>query len=95
MRLAHSDRKLITETVRNMLGPDTVVRLFGSRLDDARRGGDIDLLVEVPQPLHQRVMTACRLAARLERALDGRRVDVLLSDPPAHTAIAGASRRKT
>jgi predicted nucleotidyltransferase len=91
MRLANADRNLITETVRTILGPDAVVRLFGSRLDDGRRGGDIDLFVEVSTPLTQRVMTACRLAAQLERALDGRRVDVLLSDPltpqsPVHRA---------
>jgi len=91
MRLPEAHRNLITQTARELLGPNVVVRLFGSRLDDARRGGDIDLLVEVPRPLSQRVLTACQLAARLERALDGRKVDVLLADPstvesPVHRA---------
>lgn len=81
MRLSQTDRNLITQTARELLGADAVVRLFGSRLDDARRGGDIDLLVDVPRPLGERVMTACRLAAHLERALEGRKVDVLLVDP--------------
>ena len=34
-----------TETIRSVAGPDVKVWLFGSCLDDARRGGDLDLLI--------------------------------------------------
>lgn len=37
--------------IHRYLGNDTVVRLFGSRADDARRGGDVDLYVEVAHPV--------------------------------------------
>ncbi|WP_346014459.1 nucleotidyltransferase family protein [Rubrivivax gelatinosus] len=73
------------------LGPQARVRLFGSRIDDSRRGGDIDLLVEVPAPLPDRLRRELELGARLELLLGGRRIDLLLLDPatprqPVHEA---------
>ena len=46
MRLTVDEHGLIREGTRQEIGPDRTVRLFGSRLDDSRRGGDIDWLVE-------------------------------------------------
>lgn len=65
--------------------------MFGSRADNELRGGDVDLLVRSSRPLEHRVWLAARLAARAERVLGGRRVDVLLIDPatplgPVHSA---------
>jgi len=44
MRLPEAERQAILNAVRSE-DPDAVVYLFGSRVDDAARGGDIDLLV--------------------------------------------------
>ncbi|MEW6168136.1 MAG: nucleotidyltransferase domain-containing protein [Pseudomonadota bacterium] len=57
------------------------VRLFGSRTDDAARGGDVDLFVEVSSPIDRPALRSARLAARAIRALGGRRVDVVLAAP--------------
>lgn len=43
MRLAEAQRKVITDTVREV-DPDARLFLFGSRARDQERGGDIDLL---------------------------------------------------
>ena len=48
MRLTPDEAAAIGRAAREAFGPDAIVRLFGSRLDDARRGGDIDLHVQVP-----------------------------------------------
>lgn len=49
MRLAAEQIDHIISATREMLGPQPRVWLFGSRVDDTRLGGDIDLLVEVRQ----------------------------------------------
>ena len=42
MRLDDKTRKIIKSEVANQLGAEAIVRLFGSRVDDTQRGGDID-----------------------------------------------------
>lgn len=46
MRLRERDIAGIRAAAQEIFGGDAVVRLFGSRLDDAARGGDIDLHIE-------------------------------------------------
>jgi len=58
MRLSAASRKTIHDIVCDMPGSGATVRLFGSRVDDAARGGDIDLLVEVDEVLDNRAATA-------------------------------------
>ena len=81
MRLDDNTREIIKSEVVSQLGNGAVVRLFGSRVDDAQRGGDIDLFIEPGQPLAHRVRAECRLAASLFIKLGGRKVDVLIGDP--------------
>ena len=44
MRLSDDEKRSILESVRQK-DPDAQVILYGSRLDDSMKGGDIDLLV--------------------------------------------------
>ena len=57
------------------------MRLFGSRVRDDMRGGDIDLLVECARAVARPVWLAAQITARLQRALGDRRIDVLVIDP--------------
>lgn len=91
MRLSAEQRHALKVHIAHELGADCEVLLFGSRTDDNQRGGDVDLLVRSPRTLQRKVWLAARLAARAERLLGGRRVDVLLIDPataaqPVHAA---------
>ena len=81
MRLDDKTREIIKSEVASQLGVEAVVRLFGSRVDDTQRGGDIDLLIEPGRPLAHRIQAECRLSARLYIKLGGRKVDVLIKDP--------------
>lgn len=81
MRLTPVQVQAIVATARGLAGPKAQVRLFGSRLQDDVRGGDIDLLVDVPEPVDRPIWLAALLTARLQRVLGDRRIDVLLVDP--------------
>lgn len=86
MRLTAAQATTIRRIVREEAGDDVAVRLFGSRLDDNARGGDIDLLVETPHAMPSRVEALCRLEGALVMGLGERKIDVVLKD--ARTAEA-------
>ncbi len=44
MRLKKGEIEAITESIKD-IDRDAKIYLFGSRIDDSRRGGDIDLLI--------------------------------------------------
>ena len=77
MRLTDEQINIIRDIVRSMLPKAASVSLFGSRLDDTCRGGDIDLYIENPEAVSFR--TQARLMAALEDAL-GTPIDVVIRD---------------
>ncbi len=81
MRLTPEQAKAIVEAAADLAGVDACVRLFGSRLHDDLRGGDIDLLLECPRPVARPVWLAAQLTARLQRVLGERKIDLLVVDP--------------
>ena len=94
MRLDAKSVELIREVVLAEAGPQARVRLFGSRVNDQARGGDVDLLLEMPQPPANAARLASAVAGRVSRALHGRRVDVLIDAPglrrlPIHEVAIG------
>jgi len=86
MRLDRRTREIIKREVSRRLGEGAVVRLFGSRVVDSLRGGDIDLLVETDAVIPNRAETLCQLHGALTMTLGDRKLDILLKD--AHTADA-------
>ena len=53
--------------------------MFGSRVDDANRGGDIDLLVHPAHPIaDQTLARKIRFLGLLERHLGERKIDVVI-----------------
>ena len=75
MRLTTEEIKTICATVAET-DSDACVMLFGSRVDDAARGGDIDLLVESSE------IDAAKqrdLRDRLFHRLGGQKVDLFIT----------------
>lgn len=81
MRLTPRETHIIRNTANEVFGPDVGVRLFGSRLDDNARGGDIDLLIESDKPIEDRFHKALELGAKLQIRLGDQKIDVLVLDP--------------
>lgn len=78
MRLRPDEVMEIKAAAAEAFGAETIVRLFGSRVHDHLRGGDIDLHFEVDGPLPPFRQT-CRFLDLLEQPLDGRKVDTVFS----------------
>lgn len=72
MRLTPEQAELIRCRVRRHLGAQARIWLFGSRVDDHRRGGDVDLYVEPQTPASLVEGLRCRgaLADELDLAVD-------------------------
>lgn len=90
MRLTQQQIAHIRQSVRDVAGTGARGWLFGSRVDDHARGGDIDLLLQLDSGVSEPAALACRVATRVSRGIHGRKVDVLRSAPnltqlPIHT----------
>jgi predicted nucleotidyltransferase len=81
MRLTPAQIDTIKSTAQAVLGEGAQVTLFGSRVHDEQKGGDVDLLVEVSQAIADPAVLAARLSSRVSRSMHGRRVDVILKAP--------------
>ncbi len=79
MRLNQWEIQIIKSTVREILKDNTKIWLFGSRVDDNKRGGDIDLLIETNPPLiDNRWRIEARIDLALQRALGEQKIDIIL-----------------
>lgn len=82
MRLTQSQRQTILDTLRRHFGQQCEIRLFGSRVDDTARGGDIDLYVEAEIGDADAVVEAkLQALAELHRDLGEQKIDLVVRRP--------------
>jgi len=93
MRLTPEQSEIIRQATATAFGGDTRVWLFGSRVDERKRGGDIDLLVQPSasggesgedpgdDPATATLTRKLRLLGLLERQLGERKIDVIIETP--------------
>lgn len=74
MRLTDEERQAIRLAVAEVYGRTAIVRLFGSRVHDHLRGGDIDLHIEVDAGESRRLDD---LWWRLQELLGEQRIDIV------------------
>jgi uncharacterized protein len=90
MRLSVNQQQNILHTYQNF-GAATKVWLFGSRVDDSRRGGDVDLYVETSNVGNFLAKLRCKMA--LEELLD-LSVDLIVRDPGKDDPIYAIAKKK-
>lgn len=76
MRLSQPEQDAIINLAREHFGDGAEVWLFGSRVDNERRGGDIDLYVETDQDEILRARATFKAA--LARKLGEQRIDLIV-----------------
>lgn len=81
MRLSSEQISTIRKLTSQIAGASARVWLFGSRVRDDLRGGDVDLLIALDSEVLEPAQLSARLAACVSRSMSGRRVDVLVRAP--------------
>jgi predicted nucleotidyltransferase len=75
MRLTTRQAKIIAQLVSRYAGDTAEIYLFGSRLNDQAKGGDVDILIEMDRRLSR--IERGRIIMELEQSL-GLPVDILV-----------------
>ncbi len=86
MRLTPQQQSAIRTTATETFGEEANVWLFGSRVDDNKRGGDIDLLIETNQSDVAAIVRAeLAFLTKLQMKLGEQKIDVLVDYPTRHS----------
>lgn len=82
MRLSKFESETLAQAARDCFESEAAVRLFGSRLDDASRGGDIDLLIETNLTDADQIARAhTRFLSYVYTRLGEQKIDLLIDFP--------------
>ena len=79
MRLSDSQRQIIAMVMADCFGSDARLWLFGSRVNDSSRGGDIDLMVEVDgMEADEAVRAKLKMLKQLRLAMGDQKIDLVV-----------------
>jgi hypothetical protein len=83
MRLNPVQVDTLKRIAAEVFGPQAGLMIFGSRADDTRRGGDIDLYVTgVHEPLGQLLDEKLLSLVKAKRTLGEQRIDLVFAPAP-------------
>jgi len=78
MRLSKAEIQAIRDVI-HQYDPDAQIRLFGSRLNDELRGGDIDLMILSGKLTYRDKL---KIRYQLKDKLGNRKIDLLITPKP-------------
>lgn len=80
MRLSENEIRVIRMLASEIFGEQTIVRLFGSRVDDLKRGGDIDLFLQSTDESSPRAILykKAEFLTRLEQCIGEQKIDLII-----------------
>ncbi len=78
MRLSEEERKVIRGAILGRFTSVGRILLFGSRADDSKRGGDIDIYVETEEPLDEAFVHKLEAITDIQMRLGDRKIDLVL-----------------
>ena len=81
MRLSEAEVNAISTCAKQTFGRTCVVRLFVSRVDDSRRGGDIDLHVVAETSGLATIQNEILFSLALQAAIGEQKIDVIARPP--------------
>ncbi len=81
MRLSQKECQSIKHSVYEIFGEGTKILLFGSRVDDTKRGGDIDLYIKPlkPESAAELLRKKLDLLYLLEERIGEQQIDIIVA----------------
>jgi len=79
MRLTEFQRKKIVDTITGQFGSNAEIYLFGSRVDDNKKGGDIDLLVAVNDNSGNLELKKIKSITGIQFAIGDQKIDLIVT----------------
>ena len=92
MRLTLTEQQVIRDASLRYFGVRP--RLFGSRVDDQKLGGDIDLYIEAPVSPEKGVDARLRMVADIWKEIGERKIDVVVNTGGEQLAIYEVAQRE-
>ncbi len=94
MRISQSSVQIIKQALRESFGERADVFLFGSRIDDLKKGGDIDLFVTPNSNDDKKALfdKRIRFLSKLQAKLEDQSIDVVVSEDRARSIEEEALR---
>lgn len=83
MRLSAEEVTIIKAAVHQVFGNQAKIWLFGSRVDDSKKGGDIDLLVEPSNGCEGLLDKKLQVLSTLMLALGEQKIDLVVARDPS------------
>lgn len=80
MRLSESQIEIIDHLAKKHFGAMTIVYLFGSRTDENKKGGDIDLFISNDNEDVLTLEAKVRFLAELKKNIGDRKIDVVFDN---------------
>ncbi|BCD67963.1 nucleotidyltransferase domain-containing protein [Nitratiruptor sp. YY09-18] len=90
MRLSEKEIKVLKEKLHS-ISPDAKIYLFGSRTDDSKRGGDIDLLI-VGENITRKDLRALRV--EFYKHFGEQKIDIVLDNKRSKNAFIEIIRKQ-
>lgn len=85
MRLSEKERTAIKKALHKHFESTARAYLFGSRIDDQKRGGDIDLLIETRLQGEELIVAKLRAMSDVQLAIGDRKIDIVTISPDCTT----------
>lgn len=88
MRLTEFEITAIKESAKALFGERVSVSLFGSRVNDARKGGDIDLFISGVDACYLSSEIKIEFLVRLKSIIGDQKIDVIYDIPYVRSKTA-------
>lgn len=79
MRLTPQEQEALLKSFQATYGASDHIWLFGSRADDSKRGGDIDLYIETNLPTEEAIKAKFKFLRILQDAIGEQKIDIVLN----------------